>query len=86
MRLQKALTQTEEGYGVNDGVMPRPDDGSVPVAHHDIVAILEVTVGAGPIADAFLALLELFEKTEISRNYTTSDCCQTGYEELYLWP
>jgi hypothetical protein len=40
--------------------MSRADDSAVPVGHHDIVSILEA-VGAGAIADALLALLELFE-------------------------
>ena len=40
------------------------DDCAVPVAHHDIVSILE-TIGARAVADALLALLELLEETEI---------------------
>ena len=40
------------------------DDCAVPVAHHDIVPILE-TVGARAVADALLALLELLKEAEI---------------------
>ncbi len=35
------------------------DDGPVPVAHHDIVAIFE-TVRAGSVSDSFFALFEFF--------------------------
>ena len=45
--------------------MPWADDGAVPVAHHDIVSILE-TIRAGAIADALLDLLELLEQTEVA--------------------
>ena len=50
MRLQnqKALTRTEEGHGVNDGVVPRLDDGSVPVTRHDIVAISSLSADQQP--------------------------------------
>ena len=41
---------------------------AVPVAHHDIVSILEA-VGAGAVTDALLALFELFEQAEVSWNY-----------------
>lgn len=44
------------------------DDRAVPLAHHDIVSVLQ-TVRAGPIADAFLTFLELFEKEEIAGNW-----------------
>ena len=47
--------------------MPWADDGAVPVAHHDIVSILEA-VGAGAVTDALLALFELFEQAEVSWN------------------
>ena len=43
------------------------DNSTVPVAHHDIVPILE-TIGARAVADALLALLELLEETEIPGN------------------
>ena len=45
------------------------NDSAVPVAHHDIVAVLE-TVRARSIADALLALLELLEQSEIAGNCT----------------
>ena len=41
------------------------DDCAIPVAHHDIVAILEA-VRARAVADALLALLELLEQPEIA--------------------
>ena len=44
------------------------DDGAVPMAHHDIVSVLE-TVGARAIADTLLALLELLQEAEVSWNY-----------------
>jgi hypothetical protein len=43
------------------------DDSAVPVTHHDIVAILQA-VRTGAITDAFLALLELLEKTKVTGN------------------
>ena len=36
-----------------------------PVAHENIVAILE-TIGTGAITDTLLTLLQLFKKSEIS--------------------
>ena len=45
--------------------MPWADDCAIPVAHHDIVAILEA-VRARAVADALLALLELLEQPEIA--------------------
>ena len=45
--------------------MSRANDCAVPVAHHDIVSILE-TVRAGAVADALLAFLELLKQAEIS--------------------
>jgi hypothetical protein len=47
--------------------VPWADDRAVPVAHQDIVAVLE-PIRARAIADALLALLELLEKAEISWN------------------
>ena len=47
--------------------MSRADDCAVPVAHHDIVSILE-TIRAGAVADTLLALLELLEQTEVTRD------------------
>ena len=44
--------------------MARSDDSAVPVAHHDIVAVLEA-VRARAIADTLLALLELLEQAEV---------------------
>lgn len=44
------------------------DDCAVPVAHHDIVAILE-TVRARPVTNALLALLEFFEQPKIPGDY-----------------
>jgi hypothetical protein len=40
--------------------VPWPDDGAVPVAHHDIVPVFEA-VGARAVADPFLAFLEFLE-------------------------
>lgn len=37
--------------------MTRADDGTIPVGHHEIVAIFEA-VRAAPIADSLLALLQ----------------------------
>ena len=45
--------------------MAGADDGAVPLAHEDVVAVLEA-VGARAVADALLALLELFEQAEIA--------------------
>lgn len=44
--------------------MAGSDDSAVPVAHHDIVAVLEA-IRARAIADALLALLELLEQAEV---------------------
>ena len=52
---------------VESTYVPRSEDGSVPVAHHDVVAIGE-SVAAGAIANALLALLELFHQLEITGN------------------
>lgn len=41
------------------------DDGSIPVAHEDVVSIFE-TVRARAITDALLALLEFFEQAEVA--------------------
>lgn len=38
----------------------------IPVAHHDIVSILEA-IGTRAVSDPLLALLELLEKLEVSR-------------------
>lgn len=48
--------------------MTRTDDSAVPIAHHDIVAVFE-TIGARAIANALLALLELFQQTKIPRYF-----------------
>jgi hypothetical protein len=48
--------------------MARPNNSAIPVAHHDIVRVLE-PVGARAIADPFLALLELFEQAEVAGDY-----------------
>ena len=48
--------------------MARANDGSIPIAHHDILAILQA-IRARAIADTFLALLEFFKEAEISRNW-----------------
>lgn len=45
--------------------MPGADDCPVPVAHHDIVSILEA-IGTRAISDPLLALLELLKKPEVS--------------------
>ena len=46
--------------------MSRSDDCPVPVAHHDIVRIIE-TVRTRAVSDPLLALLELFEEPKVSR-------------------
>ena len=57
------------------------DDCAVPVAHHDIVSILE-TIRARAVADALLALLELLEQTEVARNCPSmSEQCLRGYKD-----
>ena len=43
------------------------DDCAVPVAHHDIVSILE-TIRAGAVSNTLLALLELLEQTKVTRD------------------
>jgi len=43
------------------------DDGTVPVGHEDIVAVLEA-VGARSVADALLALFEFLEQAEVAWN------------------
>lgn len=48
--------------------MSGANDCPVPVAHHDIVSILE-TIRAGAVADTLLALLELLEETEVTRDW-----------------
>jgi hypothetical protein len=48
--------------------MARANNGSIPIAHHDIIAILQA-IRARAIADTFLALLEFFKEAEISRNW-----------------
>ena len=50
--------------------MPWPNDCAIPMAHHDIVSILE-TVRTRAISDTLLALLELFQETEIPWNCET---------------
>ena len=50
--------------------MSRTDDRSIPVGHHNIVSILE-TVRTRAISDTLLALLELFQETEIPWNCET---------------
>ena len=50
--------------------VPWANDGAVPVAHHDIVSILE-TVRTRAVSDTLLALLELFQETEIPWNCET---------------
>ena len=48
--------------------MAGANDGSIPVAHQDVIAILQA-IGARPIADTFLALFEFFKEAEISRDW-----------------
>jgi hypothetical protein len=43
------------------------DDGTVPVGHEDIVAVLEA-IGARSIADALLAFFELLEQAKVAWN------------------
>lgn len=40
--------------------MTRANDGTVPVAHHDIVAIFQA-IGTRAVTDALLALLEFLQ-------------------------
>ena len=57
------------------------NDRAVPMAHHDIVSILE-TIRARAVADALLALLELLEQTEVARNCPSmSEQCLRGYKD-----
>ena len=51
----------------SDAYMPGANNCALPMAHHDIVSILE-TIRARAITDALLALLELFEQSKITRN------------------
>ena len=80
IRARRCQWRVKSPDGEDDGVRSRvalrrtrtymswTDDGAVPVAHHDIVPVLE-TVGARAIADALLALLELLQEAEVSWNY-----------------
>lgn len=43
------------------------NNSAVPVAHHDIVRVLE-TVRARAVSDTLLALLELLEQAEVARD------------------
>jgi len=47
--------------------MARANNGSIPIAHHDILAVLQA-IRARAITNAFLAFLEFFKEAEISRN------------------
>lgn len=57
-----------DGYGINSAYMTGTDDGAVPVAHHDIVAIFE-TVRARAVSDSFFALFKLLEQAKVSRDW-----------------
>lgn len=48
--------------------MTRSNNGSIPVAHEDIIAVLQ-PIRARAIADTFLTLLEFFKEAEISWNW-----------------
>ena len=49
----------------------RADDGARPVTHPYVVAIVHA-VADGPVADAFLALLQLLQQPEIPRHCATA--------------
>lgn len=52
--------------------MSRANNCAIPVAHHNIITILE-TVRARAIPDALLTLLEFLQKAEITRYYAVFD-------------
>lgn len=50
------------------------DDSSIPVGHHDIVAIFE-TVRTGAIADSLFTFFEFFEEFKVTWDWDDeSDC------------
>lgn len=57
--------------------MSGANDCTIPVAHHDIVSILEA-IRAGPVTDALLAFLELLKQTEVARY------CPELFSQLFL--
>lgn len=60
VRIPVAAVDLEAVDAVLVGAVRRTEDGSIPVGHHDIVAISE-TVGTAIGTQAFLALFKLFE-------------------------
>lgn len=69
MRLVRQCLENRDASLIDWGTyMAWADDRAIPLAHHDIVSILQ-TVRAGPITDAFLTFLELLEKAEIAGNW-----------------
>lgn len=66
-RARSARDVADRGWVFAGTYMTRANDGSVPVAHHDIIAILQA-IRTGAVADAFLALFEFFKEAEISRH------------------
>jgi hypothetical protein len=48
--------------------MSRSDDSTIPIGHHQVVAVIE-PIRARAVADAFLALLKLLEQPEVARDY-----------------
>ena len=54
------------------------NDRAVPMAHHDIVSILE-TIRARAVSNTLLALLELLEQTEVTRDF-----CHVSETDQYI--
>lgn len=67
-RARSACDVVDRGWHWAETYMAGANDGSIPVAHQDVIAILQA-IGARPIADTFLALFEFFKEAEISRDW-----------------
>ena len=77
-----------DGYGINSAYMTGTDDGAVPVAHHDIVAIFE-TVRARAVSDSFFALFKLLEQAKVSRDWERGRqprSQQSTADRAHPWP
>ena len=61
--------------------MPRTNDRPIPVAHHDIVRIIEA-VRTRAIPDPLLALLELFEELKVSWYWIRTRSARARPKEL----
>lgn len=72
-RYARSRKNEDNGYTNMSGA----NDCPVPVAHHDIVSILE-TIRAGAVANTLLALLELLEQTEVTRDWQTGSAERLG--------